>query len=107
MPGKSRRKGKYSVQNKKQGVPAQAKAVVSPSSPAQVHQATTTSSPQASPRVGSTPPRAIPSSSARGGVPLTKASSIRTEFVGIELRNIGILAALMLILLFVLARFIA
>ena len=106
MPGKSRRK-KYSIQPKKQAAPAQAKAVVQPSSPPQVHQATTTSNPQASPRVVPASPRAIPSSSARGAAPMTKASSIRTEFVGIELRNIGILAALMLILLFVLAKVLA
>ncbi|GEM_PF-2818954 len=107
MPGKSRRKGKYSIQSKKQNGPAgPAEAVESSDGRTQVHQATI-SSPPASPKAVSDSSRVVPARPARGSAPMARPTGIRYEFVGIELRTIGILAGLMLILLVVLARVLA
>ena len=106
MPGKSRRKGKYSIQSKKQGGPARPAAVVQ-QPVTQVHQATTISSPPASPKVVLDSPRVVPARPSRGAAPMAKLTGIRYEFVRVELRTIGILAGLMLILLVVLARVLA
>ena len=107
MPGKPHRKGKYSVQSKKQGGPTRPAAVVPQPVTAQVHQASTISSPQASPKVVQDSPRVAPARPARGVATMAKPSGIRYEFVGKELRTIGVLAGVMLILLVVLARVLA
>ena len=100
MPGKSGRKGKYSVQNKKQGGPVQPKAVVQQPLAAQVNKTTPIASVPASPRL-------IQARPAREAAQMAKPTGIRYAFVTTELRTIGILAGLMLILLVVLARVLA
>lgn len=109
MPGKSRRKGKYSLQSKKQGGPARPAAVAQQPVSAQVHQATANSSPSATPNVAPASPRVVPARPARGAahVQMDKPVAIRFAFVTKELRTIGILAGLMLIILVVLARVLA
>ncbi|MEK7354152.1 MAG: hypothetical protein AABZ77_06580 [Chloroflexota bacterium] len=110
MPGKSRRKGKYSIQGKKQGGPARPAAVAqSFDGRTQVHQATAISSPSATPNVVPASPRVVPARPARGAahVQMDKPVAIRFAFVTKELRTIGILAGLMLIILVVLARVLA
>ena len=108
MPGKSRRKGKYSIQGKKQGGPARPAAVAqSFDGRTQVHQATAISSPSATPNVVPASPRVVPARPARGAAQMAKPTGIRYDFVTKELRTIGILAGLMLIILVVLARVLA
>ena len=110
MPGKSRRKGKYSVQNKKQGAPARPAGVQQPAAAKVLGTAPVSSLPTssismpASPRVVPDSPRVRP---ARGTAQMAKPTGIRYEFVSKELRTIGILAGLMLILLVVVARVLA
>jgi hypothetical protein len=107
MPGKSRKKGKYSIQNKKQAGAGRANPVIQQASTAKVPETTPVSSPPVSPRVVPDLPRVAPARPARGAAAMAKPSGMRYEFVGVELRTIAILAAVMLVLLFVLSRVIA
>ena len=113
MPGKSRKKGKYTLQNKKQGGQTRPATVDQPSSvdeqpqAARANQTPIISTPQSSPKIVQESPRVAATRPVRSAILTTRASSIRTEFVGKELRSIAILAVLMFILIFVLARVIA
>ena len=102
MSPKSRKKFKNSVQKKQVGQTRPA-AVAQPGGAAP-QQATIISATPAAPKIVQETLRVAPARPARAPLPTTRASSIRTEFVGIEMRNIGILAVLMLVILFVLAR---
>ena len=100
MPGKSRRrKGKYSIQSKRHGVAVQSNASNAGVQPPTIAQATPVSNAPS--------PRVIPSHSARLAAQMAKPAAIRYAFVATELRTIGILAGIMLILLVVLARVLA
>ena len=107
MPGKSRRKGKYSIQNKKQVGQSRANPVVKQPSAAQVNPTSPISNMAEPPRVAPVSPRVAPARPARGAEQMAKPTGIRYAFVATELRTIGILAGLMLILLVVLARVLA
>ena len=91
MPGKSRRrKGKYSFQSKrKKGRPGHPAVIAQQPAVAQ------TDEPVSSPKVP------VPSAS----VPtlMAKTAAVRYPYIATELRNIGILAGIMLIILVVLA----
>ena len=90
MPGKSHRKrGKYSIQSKKKGRP------IRPRSPAQQPVVAQTHEPVSSPDV-STPSVNVPA-------PATKPIAVRYPYIATELRTIGILAGIMLVVLVVLA----
>ena len=91
MPGKSRRRqGKYSVQSKKKkGRSSRPHTLVQQPASAQ------TDGPVPSPRV--------PVSSASVPTPVAKLEVIRHPYIAAELRNIGILAAMMVVVLVVLA----
>jgi len=104
MPGKSRRKrGKYSIQSKRQGGLARPNIVQQPTA-AKVLETTPISSESASPRVVPASPRVVPAPKTRVSATMMKSAAIRYSHVPTELRTIGILAGLMLILLIVLAR---
>ena len=106
MPGKSRRKGKYSIQNKKQVGQSRANPVAQQPSAGQAHETAPISN-VAAPRVAPVSPRVAPARPARGAEQMAKPTGLRYTLVATELRTIGILAGLMLILLVVLARVIA
>ena len=106
MPGKSRRKGKYSIQNKKQGGSARPAVDKQPMA-AGILETTPTVSRTVSPSVASASPRVAPARPARGAEQMAKPTGVRYAFVATELRTIGILAGLVLILLVVLARVLA
>ena len=90
MPGKSRRKrGKYSIQSKKKGRPSR------PRLPAQQPAVAQTREPVSSPDMSA------PSASA--AAPTAKPIAVRYPYIATELRTIGILAGIMLIILIVLA----
>lgn len=99
MPAKSRRgrKGRYAYQGKKQGAPSQPGAV-------QPAAAQAREPAPLSPGTSARRPAAAP---ARGAAQMAKPAAVRFAFVGKELRNIGILAGIMLALLLVLARVLA
>ena len=91
MPGKSRRrKGKYSLQKqKKKGRPSRPATVAQQPAVAQSHQ------------LASSPSAPAPSTSVP--TPMAKMDSARHQYIATELQTIGILAAIMLIILAVLA----
>ena len=90
MPSKSRRKrDKHSIQSKKKGGPSRL------SVPAQQPAATQTHEPVSSPDVSAP--------SIRVAVPKTKPIAVRYPYIATELRTIGILAGIMLVVLVVLA----
>ena len=91
MPDKSRRrKGKYSPQSKKRkSRPNRPPVLAQPPAVAQNHQ------PVSSPVVS------VPSASVT--TPVAKPTAIRYPYIATELRTIGILAGIMLIVLVVLA----
>lgn len=100
MPAKSRRggrKGKYSYQGKKQGV--QTQPAVAPQSAAVVAEA-------ASAPAGVATPRPAPVRQPRRGTE-TKPSTVRHDMVPREIATIGILAVIILAILFVLSRVLA
>ena len=101
MPGKSNRK-KFSPQQKKQASPAPAKGTAPVAT--EVREAAARISSPPSPRPVSAAPRQAPAPAGRN---LASIPGIRHKFVGKELRNIGILAVLMVIVLIVLAKVIA
>jgi hypothetical protein len=101
MAGKSRRKkGKYSIQSKKQSGSVRPNPVVQQPLAAKVNETTPIASVPA-------PSRVVPARPARGAAQMAKPMTVRNAFVATELRTIGILAGLMLILLVVLARVLA
>ena len=100
MLGKSRRKGKYSIQSKKQGGSVRPNLVVQQPLDGQLRETTPIATAQAATRVA-------PARPARPTEQLAKPAAIRYTFMATELRTIGILAGLMLILLVVLARVLA
>jgi hypothetical protein len=91
MPAKSRggRKGKYAYQARKQGTHGSAVPVTEPA---------VSSPPRVSPRPASPPP---------AGKAAARISAGRSRNVGTELRNIGILVGVMIVILVVLARVLA
>ena len=91
MPGKSRhRRGKYSIQSKKKkGKPSRLTMLAQQQAVAQTHE------PVSSPIV-SVPLVSVPA-------PVAKLAAIRYPYIATELRTIGILAGIMLIVLVVLA----
>ena len=98
MPGKSRRrKGKYSIQSKKQGGAVRSNASVQPPAAAQARELTPVTNVPA-------PPRVVPAPKIRAPAPMVKSSAVRYANVPTELRTIGILAGIILVLLVVLAR---
>ena len=107
MPGKSRRKGKYSIQNKKQGGSVRPAAVVQPPLAGKVRETNPISNMATPPHVVPASPRVAPARPARGAEQMAKPTGVRYAFVATELRTIGILAGLVLILLVVLARVLA
>ena len=107
MPGKSRRKGKYSIQNKKQVGQSRANPVAQQPSAGQARETSPISNVAAPPRVAPASPRVASARPARGAEQMAKPTGLRYTLVATELRTIGILAGLMLILLVVLARVIA
>ena len=91
MPGKSRRKrGKYSLQSKRRK-----ERLSRPTMSAQQPAAIQTHEPISSPRM-SVPSASVPT-------PKTKPPAVQYPYVATELRTIGILAGIMLIVLVVLA----
>ncbi len=91
MPGSSRRsRGKYSVQSKKRkGRPKHPTIVAQQAAVAQTHE------PVSSPDV--------PAPSASAPAPVAKVAAARYPYIATELRTIGILAGILLIVLIVLA----
>ena len=91
MPGKSqRRRGKHSTQSKKRkSRPSRPAVLVQQQALAQTHESV--SSPEAS----------VPSASVP--TPMAEPASVRYPYIASELRTIGILAGIMLIILVVLA----
>ncbi len=91
MPDKSRRRqGKYSFQSKKRkGKPKRPTMLAQQPAVAQIHE------PVSSPNV-SVPSATVPT-------PMSKPASIRYPYIATELRTIGILTGIMLIVLVVLA----
>ena len=91
MPGKSRHKrGKHSIPSKKKkSRPGRPAAVAQQPAVARTHQ------PVASPSV-SAPPASVPT-------PVAKPAAVHYPYIATELRTIGILAGIMLIVLTVLA----
>jgi hypothetical protein len=101
MPSKShRRKGKYSVQKKKQGGVARPKAVARQPAVSQAREA-------ALPSSAATRSRSVSSRPSRAAASLVKPAQGRDRYVTAELRNIGILAGVMLVILVVLAMVIS
>ena len=102
MPGnKSRRnRAKYSNQSKRQGGAGQAGVVARQPAVAQTYQPAPVSAASASSRVS-------PAHPARGAAQTAKPTSGRDHFVVPELRTIGILIAIMLVLLVALSRIFA
>ena len=90
MPGKSRRKRKYSIQSKKRKGGLSRPTVL-----AQQPAVTQTREPVASPDV-SVPSAKVPT-------PMAKPAAVQYPYIATELRTIGILAGIMLIILAVLA----
>ena len=108
MPGKQRqRKGKYAYQEKIRGGQAPIRTASEQTTAAGESGSTGVSSRPAPQRTMPAAPRTPVSRQVRAGAQMPKASGMRYEFVGKELRNIGILAAATLILLFIIARIIA
>ena len=92
MPGKSRRRGgKYSPQSKK-GKGRSSRPAVLAQQPAVAQTHEPVSSPDAS-----VPSAGVPT-------PMAKPAAVRYPYIATELRTIGILAGVMLIVLVVLAR---
>ena len=91
MPGKSRRRrGKFSVQSKrKKGRPSRPTVAVQQQAVTQAHEPV--------------PPSNVPASPASVPTPAVKPAAVHYPFIATELRTIGILAAIMLIILAVLA----
>ncbi|MFC1864945.1 hypothetical protein ACFLYG_03875 [Chloroflexota bacterium] len=91
MPGKSqRRKKKYSIQSKKGS-----------SSPSRPNMLTQQQAVVPTHEPVSSPNASIPSASVP--TPMAKPTSVQYPYIASELRNIGILAGIMLIILIVLA----
>ena len=94
MPGKSRhRKGKYSSASKKKGRPNRSGILAQQPAVAQ------TPEPVSAPEV-SVPVASVPT-------PMTKPSVVQYPYIVTELRTIGTLGGIMLIILVVLALFLA
>ena len=90
MPGKSRRKrGKYSIQSKRKGRPRRAIILAQQPAVTQTHEPVVSSD--------------VSTPSARAPTPMAKPEAVRHPYIAIELRTIGILAGIMLIILIVLA----
>ena len=89
MPGKSRRRGQYSIQSKKRRGKLSRPAIAEQPAVAQNHK------PIARPNTS------VPSASAP--TPMVKLSDIRYPYIATELRTIGIMAGLMLAVLVMLA----
>ena len=91
MPGKSqRRRGKYSAQSKKRkSRPSRPTMLAQQPAVAQTHESVS------SPKV-SVPSASVPT-------PMAEPASVRYPYIASELRTIGILAGIMLIVLVVLA----
>ena len=102
MPGKSRRgrKGKYSFQNKKQEGAVRSNTSVQPPVASQAREPAPLSNMSASPRVA-------PAPQTRRAASMARPMTVRNLFVTTELRTIGILAGIILIILIVLARVLA
>ena len=97
MPGKSRRKrGKYSVQSKRQSGTVRSNTSVQPPTVAQAREPAPPSNVPASPRVVPAPKTRLPAT-------MMKSAAVRYSHVATELRTIGILAGIMLIVLILLA----
>ncbi|MFC1933025.1 hypothetical protein ACFLXU_05300 [Chloroflexota bacterium] len=90
MPGKSRRKRKYSIQSKKRKSGLDRPTVL-----AQQPAVAPTHEPVSSPDVSV--------SSAKVPAPMAKPATVQYPYIATELRTIGILAVIMLIVLIVLA----
>jgi hypothetical protein len=110
MPGKSRKKGRYTPQVKKQGGavnPSESiiqEAGVQTSTPAPVVKAAVATPPAARPAV---PAATRVAPAARSIIPavMLKASAVRYQNVKKELLTIGVLAAVILIILIAVAMF--
>ena len=90
MPGKSRRKrGKYSIQSKKKGRPSRPRLLVQQPAVAQTRE------PVPSPDISA------PSASVTA--PTAKPIAVQYPYIATELRTIGILTGIMVIILVVLA----
>lgn len=102
MPGKSRRgrKGKYAFQAKRQGGASR------PGAPAQQPVVAQANQPAAPPRAAPTP-RVAPPPPTRTAAAVAKIAAGRSPYVATELRTIGILAGVMLVILIILARVLA
>jgi hypothetical protein len=108
MPGKSRKKGRYTPQVKKQGAAVNSTASVSQQAGTQVNTtAPVTKAPAAPPPAVKTgvPEASRVAPAMRSIVPLAmlKAAAIRYENVKKELATIGILAGVILIVLIIVA----
>ncbi len=90
MPGKSRqRKGKYSFQASKRGGPDQSARSARPPAVVPAAKGASSQVAQTSPQSSAPPP--------------SESAVVNHPFIAAELRNIGILAVLMLVILVVLA----